>query len=87
VPRDISRRACASSQTFLGIDPLRGKRQTWLYRVAFYRTTAYLNSARYRHERLAGTHPGNVFASMVQKGDPEKHSGPPSCGGFACGKA
>ena len=65
---------CAVCKSRSHYDPLRGKRQTWLYRVAFYRCTIYLHSARYRHERLAGTHPGNVFASMVQKGDPEKHA-------------
>ena len=63
---------CAVRKSRSHYDPLRGKRQTWLYRVAFYRTTAYLNSASYRHERLAGTHDGDVFASMVQEGDPEK---------------
>ena len=63
---------CAVCKSRSHYDPLGGKRQTWLYRVAFYRCTTYLKSARYRRETLAGTHLGNVLASMVQRGDPEK---------------
>jgi RNA polymerase sigma-70 factor, ECF subfamily len=54
-------------------DPLRGKRRTWLYRVAFFRSMAYRGSARHRREKLDGLHPGEAL-EPVAKGDPEKQA-------------
>jgi len=54
-------------------DPLRGKRRTWLYRVAFFRSMTYRGSARHRREKLDGLHPGEA-PGLMAKGDPEKHA-------------